>query len=68
MYNSRMLADLEFQFTTGEIDYEEYRNGVKKLYAEKSNPSPQPNCEVRLNPSPGIAASTTLTRSGGMDR
>lgn len=67
MTHKEELADLEWQYATGAIGYEEYRNGVKNLWAKKSPPPrKQPECVLQFNPEPGIAARTTLAR--GMSR
>lgn len=62
------LADIEFQYATGVINYEEYRRAVKHLWAKKEPPPrKQRECELEFNPEPGIAVRTTLHR-GGMSR
>lgn len=68
MTHKEELADIEWQYATGAIDYEEYRRSVKSLWAKKSPPPrKQPECALEFNPEPGIAVRTTLAR-GGMSR
>lgn len=66
MTMKRDLAEIEFQYTTGAIGYEEYRRGVKAVWANKaltSEPKEQV-CALEFNPEPGIAVRTKLARGG----
>lgn len=68
MSHKTELAEIEFSYTTGQIDYDEYRRAVKGLWAKKEPPPRrQRECELEFNPEPGIAVRTTLKR-GGMSR
>lgn len=68
MTHNEELADIEWQYATGVIDYEEYRRSVKNLWAKKSPPPrKQPDCKLDFNPEPGIAVRATLAR-GGLSR
>lgn len=62
------VAEIEFQYATGVINYEEYRRAVKEMWARREPPPrKQRECELEFNPEPGIAVRTTLAR-GRMSR
>lgn len=68
MTHKEELAEIEWQYTTGVIDYEEYRASVKSLWSKQQPSRPrQPLCALEFNPEPGIKVRTTLAR-GGMSR
>jgi hypothetical protein len=68
MTHKEELAEIEWNYTTGAIDYDEYRRAVKALWAKKEPPPRrQQPCALEFNPEPGIAVRTKLVR-GGMDR
>jgi hypothetical protein len=59
------LADIEWQYTTGAIDYEEYRRAIKGLWAKTTAPAQQQDCTLHFNPEPGIAVRTKLASGRG---
>lgn len=68
MTRKEELARIEWDYATGQIDYEQYRSDIKALWAKKEPTSRSPDCALEFNPEPGIAVRTTLTRGGGMSR
>lgn len=65
MSRTRTLADIDWEYQTGQLSYEDYRRDIKKVWSEKSGSPAQNPCTVEFEPEPHIAARTTLSRSGG---
>lgn len=55
------LIALEWEYATGAIGYLEYRDAVKRTWAnQKIESKEQTGCKIEYDPEPHIAARTTL--------
>ncbi|MBS0231855.1 MAG: hypothetical protein JSR99_00015 [Proteobacteria bacterium] len=69
MTTTRTLADIEWDYATGTMGYEDYRAAIRTLWAQKKQPQDKKEqCRLSYDPAPHIAVRTTLTSGGGRGR